>query len=139
MRHFNEFLKIGLVKVRSKDLARAKSLIESAKKRKKVMEKYLPLNEETSKQITEESYDIIRELIEAILSKNGYKSYSHEATISFLKELNFSDYDIKFADDLRKVRNGSKYYGEDIDVEYTKKVSQFLNEIFDKLNKLAEK
>lgn len=137
MRHFNEFLKIGLVKIRPKDLARAKSLIESAKKRKRVMEKYLPLNEETSKQITEESYDIVRELIEAILSRNGYKSYSHEATISFLKELKFSDYDLKFTDDLRKIRNGSKYYGEDIDIEYTQKVSKFLNEIFDKLNKLA--
>lgn len=139
MRHFNEFLKIGLIKIRPIDQARAKSLIESAKKRKKVMEKYLPLNEETSKQITEESYDVIRELIEAILSKDGYKSYSHEATISFLKELNFSDYDLKFVDDLRKIRNGSKYYGEDIDIEYTKNVSAFLAKIYSKLNELAEK
>ena len=137
MRTFKEFLELGFVKKKRKDEARARSLIDGSERRKQVMEKYLPLNSETAVQIIEESYDIIRELLEARLSKEGYKSYNHEAVILYLAELGFSKDKVLFVDRLREIRHGTKYYGKTVDVEYAKKAKEFLEEIYPKLRKLA--
>lgn len=137
MRSFNEFLKQGLVRKKKADEARAKSLIVGAEKRKAVMEKYLPLNDETAVQITEECYDIIRELLEAKLSKDGYKSYNHEAVVSYLIELGFSKEEVIFVDTLREIRHGTKYYGKVVNDEYAQKVKEFLSKIYPKLRKIA--
>jgi len=139
MRTFKEFLDQGMIKKKKEDEARARNLIEGAEKRKNVMEKYLPLNSETAVQITEECYDIMRELLEAKLSKEGYKSYNHEAVISYLGELDFPKDEIIFIDKLREIRNGSKYYGKVIDIEYAKKVKDFLSQIYPKLKEIALK
>lgn len=106
MRTFKEFIEQGIVKKKKKDEARAKSLVEGAERRKNVMEKYLTLNEETAVQIIEESYDVIRELLEAKLSIEGYKTYSHEAVVSYLTNIGFSKDEVTFFDRLRdKARN----------------------------------
>jgi len=133
MREFKEYLASGIVKKRAKNEARAKSLLDAAEKRKNVMEKYLPLNGETSVKIIEECYDVIRELLEAKLINEGYKTYSHEAAVSYLKVLGFSQDKIIFLDELRKVRNGTKYYGEQTDEEYARKVKEFLSDNYTKL------
>ncbi|MEK6917702.1 MAG: hypothetical protein AABW51_02030 [Nanoarchaeota archaeon] len=137
MRTFAEFLKQGLVKKKTKDESRAKSLIKGAEERKKIMEKYLPLNEETAVQIVEECYDVIRELLEAKLSKDGYKSYNHEAVISYMTNLGFSRDEVVFVDKLREIRHGIKYYGKYVGLEYAEKVKDFLNKIYSKLKKIA--
>jgi len=137
MRTFKEFLAQGLIKKKGKDEARAKSLVEGAEKRKKVMEKYLPVNQETAVQITEECYDIIRELLEAKLSMEGYKSYNHEAVVSYLEEIGFPKDEVIFVDKLREIRHGTKYYGKNVDLEYAKKVKDFLDLIYSKLKKIA--
>jgi hypothetical protein len=135
MRTFKEFLEQGAVKKKKKDEARARNLLEGAEKRKKVMEKYLPLNEETAVKIVEECYDVIRELLEAKLSNEGYKSYSHEAVISYLENLGFTKEEFVFSDKLREIRNGIKYYGKDVGLEYAKKVKDFLEQVFERLKK----
>ena len=137
MRTFREFLEQGLVKKRRADEARARNLLDGAERRKKVMEKYLPLNAETAVKIIEESYDIIREILEAKLSCDGYKSYSHEAVISYLTELGFSKDEVLFVDRLREIRNGTKYYGKEVGEEYAKMVRDFLNKIYFRLVKVA--
>src|SRR3989338_11490610 len=47
------------------------------------------------------------------LESGVYKSYSHEASISYMANLGFSISEINKVDMLRKARNGIKYYGED--------------------------
>ena len=137
MRSFDEFIEIGFIKKRTKDEARARNLIDGAEKRRIVMDKYLPLNKETTVQIIEECYDIIRELLEAKLSKEGYKSYNHEAVISYLTKLGFSRDVVDFADKLRENRHGTKYYGKSVSEEYAKMVKEFLDKIYPKLRKIA--
>jgi hypothetical protein len=137
MKAFREFLAQGMIKEREKDEARARNLIKSAEKRKSVMEKYLPLNEETTVQIIEESYDVIREMLEAKLCKEGYKSYNHEAVIAYLSELGFSQEEVLFVDRLREIRHGTKYYGKNVSIEYAQKVRNFLERIYEKLARLA--
>ena len=135
MRTFEEFLKLGFVRKKKIDEARAESLIRGAEERKKVMEKYLPLNEETTMKIVEECYDIIREFLEAKLSKDGYKSYNHEAVVSYLTNLGFSKNDVSFFDKLREVRHGTKYYGKKVEKDYAKNVLNFVKEIYPKLKR----
>lgn len=138
MREFKDFTKSSWVKKKKKDISKAKSLVEIAENRKKVMEKYLPLNNETVVQVMEECYDIIRELLEAKLSREGYKTYSHEAIVSYLKELGFSKDKVAFLDNLRMVRHGTLYYGKSVDLEYVKEVRKFMEEIYPQLKKIAE-
>lgn len=138
MREFESFLNEKDVKKKSKDLVRAKSLLDEAEKRKKFVER-ISLSDKDANYIIENIYDVIRQLIEAKLSLEGYKSYSHEATVSYLKKLDFSDNQIRFLDELRKIRNGIKYYGKKSDKGYTKKVLDFMKEIYGKLKEIVEK
>ncbi len=110
--------------------------IEGAEKRKHVMEKYLPLNQETAVQVIEECYDVIRELLEAKLRIEGYKSYSHEAVASYLTSLGFSKDAIIFFDKLREIRHRTKDYGKVVSEEYAKKVKEFLGQVYPRLRKI---
>lgn len=139
MRSFKEFLEQGMIKEREKDEARARNLIKSAEKRKSVMEKYLPLNEETAVQVIEESYDVIRELLEAKLCKRGYKRYNREAVVAYSAELGFSEEDVLFVDRLREIRHRTTYYGKSVTSEYAQKVKDFLGGIYEKLKEIASK
>ena len=136
MRNFDEFVKKGIVKKRRKDSARAKSLIDEAEKRLKFY-KAIPLKDDSANYIIENMYDVIRELIEAKLLLEGYKSYSHEAKVSYLKNLNFTISEVKFLDDLRMIRNKTKYYGHRINEEYAKRVLDFVDKIYSRLKKAA--
>lgn len=138
MRTFEEFLKQGLIKKKTKDESRADNLIKGADERKKVMEKYLPLNDETAVKIIEECYDIIRELLEAKLSREGYKSYNHEAVVSYLTNLGFSKEELIFVDKLREIRHGTKYYGKKVRLDYAQNVKKFLDRIYLKLKKISK-
>lgn len=136
MRNFSEFAKHEIVKKKKVDEARAESLVESAKERLEFV-KTINFEEKNSKYIAENVYDVIRELIEAKLCLEGYKSYSHEATISYLKDLGFSEQEVKFVDELREVRHGIKYYGKDVGVEYARRVYEFLDSIYSRLKRLV--
>ena len=97
-------------------------------------------DEKNAKYIVENIYDILRELIEAKLALNGFKSYSHEATILFLKKFpEFKESEIRFMDNLRRIRNGIKYYGKDIEINETRKVIDFSRFILPKLKSLVKK
>jgi hypothetical protein len=60
--------------------------------------------------------------------EKGFKAIgngAHEAEVSFVKSLNFSDHDIQFLNDLRYVRNGVIYYGKLLEKIYAEKVFNF--------------
>lgn len=88
--------------------------------------------------ICEQCYDIIMELIRAKMIAKGYNSSSHEAEVSYLKILEFNDSDIKLMDELRYYRNGTKYYGTILNIEYTEKIISFLEKHYKKLLELAK-
>ncbi len=135
MKNFEEYLKKGIVKTRNKNIKRVKSLLEEAHKRLKFYNA-IPISEESANYIIENMYDVIRELIEAKLLLDGYKSYSHEATVSYLKKLEFSSSEVEFMDELRNIRNQTKYYGHLVNTEYAKKVSEFVNKSYPRLKAL---
>ena len=68
------------------------------------------------------AYDSLRELLEALALKNGYKVYNHECYTALLKEiLKQSDKGDEF-DDIRKTRNAVNYYGKNLSTEEAGKV-----------------
>lgn len=63
------------------------------------------------------TYDALREALEALAIKNGYKVYNHECYACFLKEVLRLDEEANEFDRLRKIRNKINYYGEELSVD----------------------
>ena len=140
LKEFEEFLKEGVVKKRFPDEFRANDLInESNKTFRSIVEivEKIGINELNINTIIKESYDAIMGLIRSKMLLKGFCSSgkgAHEAEVAYLKELNFSESDVQFANQLRYFRNGIMYYGKRFDKEYVEKVFDFLSKIYDKLN-----
>ncbi len=136
LRNFEEFIKLGIVKSQSPDIERAKSLISEAEDKLKFFEKLkekLGFEELSSNYVIEACYDVLIEIIRAKLLLKGYKTDSHEAEISYLRNLGFSEPDVLFTNQLRYFRNSIKYYGKILDKEYAEKVNKFLYKLLKKL------
>jgi uncharacterized protein (UPF0332 family) len=137
MRDFQYYLKTRKIKKVQIDVQLSKSLrndlIERAKKANKLD------IEEYSKFIFENIYDSLREMCDAILALKGYKSYSHEGSISYLKNLDVSPQIILRLDRFRDKRNSSKYYGKSISREDAKEIKEFYEKYFNNLLTLLDK
>jgi uncharacterized protein (UPF0332 family) len=111
----------------------AKRRLESVKKRRK---------DEFSQLLIESYYEVIKELISALLSIHGYKSYGHECLISFMKEFyptTLDDFQIHFLDSMRKLRSDIQYRGRDVADDYLKRNSSTIEKIIENLLDLVEK
>ena len=115
---FADFIKKGLVRKTSKDKSLAKSLLQNSKRDIEFLDS-LKINENSARKMMTNFYDILRSMLEAVSVIKGYKIYSHEAYIYFLKEIRENLLAIKF-DRFRKIRNSINYYGKDISIEETK-------------------
>src|SRR3989344_1447528 len=99
----------------TKNPIRAKSLVEMAKDR------FNDIKKETKiYKITEEYYEIIKELITALMYNDGFKTLSHKMLVYYLEEeyKEFDKSDIILIDTLRKLRNNIGYYGEKVEEEF---------------------
>jgi hypothetical protein len=143
-KEFDEYIKKGVVKKCSIDKSRAEFLInESQNSLDGLYERIeiIGINDKNANSIIKDCYDILMELIRAKLLLTGYSSagqFAHEAEISYLKKLGFSDIEVSFLNDLRYFRNSVTYYGKILDKEYAKKVLDFTNGIHPKLKKMIK-
>jgi len=140
LKDFKEFVSQGMVKKISPNKNRSDSLIKEAESKKSFLEsviKSVPKEKVYPNFVVETCYDIIIEFIRAKMILDGFKSDSHEAEVSYMAELGFSSFDVRFVNELRYFRNGIKYYGKMLDKEYADKVFDFLNKIYSKLKKLV--
>ena len=108
----NEINKV--VKDKEKAMSLLK-LIELREKNIKNLEK-----EEFATLIVEGYYEIIKELITAIMSVDGYKTLSHELLVGYIAKFykEFSMFEINTMDQLRKTRNDIAYRGIIINMNY---------------------
>ena len=137
MKEFEYYLKKGDVRKVSKDIELAKSLRADLIERS---EKALKLDvKEYSKIIFENVYDSLREFCDVLLALDGYKSYSHEASISYLKKYGFLDLDLMRLDRFRYKRNSSKYYGKKIVIEDAEDIKEFYLKIINRIKELINK
>lgn len=100
------------------DAEKAESIKRMCRAREKLLKK-AELDSETASIIASDYYEIIKELLVAILLKNGFKSDNHECLISFFKK-NYPDYEYeaKIIHQLKYVRNRATYDGIFVKKEY---------------------
>lgn len=101
----------------------AKRRLESIKKRRK---------DEYPQLLIESYYEAIKELISSLLTIHGYKSYSHECLISFLNEYysdSLDDFQLRFLDDMRKLRSDIQYRGRDVADDYLERNSSTIEKM----------
>jgi len=111
----------GLVKEIQIDEELIKSLIEQSEK-KLITSKFLPLNKDTASTKFSVVYDSLREILEAIAVKKGFKIYNHDCFFGFLKEILKLEKESFDFDNLRKIRNSINYYGKDLSIENAKQL-----------------
>ena len=142
MKAFEEFVKTGIIQKQSPNKERAKALLKEAEDKKKFIDltiKNIPKEEMNANFIIDYSYDTLMELIRAKMFSEGFNSKSsHEAEVSYLKNLSFSESEIRFMDELRYNRNGIKYYGRIFEKEYGENVLKFMREIYPRLKHIVE-
>lgn len=135
---FENYLNNGKAKRKTPDISESKSLIQKAEKRIKFLR---PLNDETSSLFFEDVYEAARESAQALMSLKGFKPYSHEATISFLRDYyksQFSEAEIFEFDRFRALRGNSVYRAQDVSKEDALKCLQFAKVIVEKVNKIIK-
>jgi hypothetical protein len=132
---FNECLKKRIAKEVNEDKELIASLIKTSQN-KSDSEKKLELSEVTSNSKISLLYDSLRELLEALAIKNGYKIYNHECYTHFLKEiLNESVKGDEF-DELRKIRNSINYYAKDVSLDEAKDVLERIRRLREEIMRL---
>jgi len=123
-----EIFKISQNKVRAKALkVMAEDRLSDIKKETKTYK------------IVEQYYEVIKELITAIMYSSGFKTLSHKSLIYFLQK-NYQDFtkeEIILIDELRKLRNNILYYGQRIDKSFLINKEALIKTIIDKLIKLV--
>lgn len=142
MKDFKEFLKSGIVKRQIPNKARAVSLITESTQKKSYLEttmKIIPKEKWNPNVIVDQCYDIIMELIRAKMFQDGYNAgNSHEAEVTYMKIIGFSEAEAKYMDEIRYYRNGTKYYGTILNSEYMENVIDFLSNVYPRLIKLVK-
>lgn len=103
------------------DVSLMNSLIKSSENNLK-SESMLPMTNVTAGSKLSLAYDSLRELLEALAIKKGYKIYNHECYTAFLKEVLKQSNAGELFDEIRKVRNAVNYYGKIISPEEADKI-----------------
>ena len=143
MKEFNEYLRLGIAKKQSPNVGRARSLIdESDDKYQYVLTSLsiIPKEKLNANVILDQCYDVLMELIRAKMHIEGYNAgSSHEAEVSYLQVLGFSAADVRFMNELRYYRNGTKYYGTKLDMQYAEQTIVFMKKVRSQMKILLEK
>ena len=133
--NFEYYLSKGLVKKMRKNLSLARSMMESAEDRFEFASSIL---EEKPRYALENAYEAVIEAIDSLLALNGFKSWSHEADIAFLRDFGFNESEIRRLDTSRNKRHASKYYGVEFSVQEAKEEVKFLDRVFKKIIKIVK-
>jgi hypothetical protein len=142
IKNFEEFIRRGIVKKQNPDKSRAEFLIkESDKNYLYILEliNKIGINSNNANNYVKDCHDILMELLRAKMLLDGFNASgfgAHEAEVSYMRKLGFSENDVQFADQIRYFRNGILYYGTNLDKEYAQKVIEFTKKMIPKLNKI---
>jgi hypothetical protein len=128
-----ELIKITPDKEKARSIVKMVSLIKERIKKQE--------RDKMAALIIADYYEIIKELITAILLIDGYKTLSHKDLIDYIKEKykEFSIHEISVLDDLRVLRNRIAYEGFFIEPSYLERNEPLFKEIIRKLENLIER
>lgn len=133
---FKFYLGQGKVRKVAKDPSLARSLGKNLRSRGEMA---LALDTKTFAMLVFENlYDCLREICDALLAMDGYKTYSHEASITYLREKGVPDGLVAQIDRYRRRRNASKYYGKTVSSEDAEDIRGFYIKYAPQLLELLE-
>lgn len=139
VKDFNVFLREGIVKKQAPDKSRANFLVKEAERDYSFLMEMLrkfEISDKNSNSFVKSCYDILMEIVRSKMLEKGYNASgfgAHEAEVSYLRLLGFSESDVQFTDQMRYFRNGMLYYGTILDKEYAELVIAFTKKLYSKL------
>ena len=119
------------------DQDKINSILKMTKVRHRVLN-YIKQDSETTSIICENYYEIMKELLIAIMIKDGLKSKNHECLVSYFKRKypNY-EFEISVIHYLKKIRNKISYDGFFIEEDYLEKnkleFEHIINLLIDKI------
>lgn len=139
---FDYYISENLVRKSTPNVSMARSLLQKSSIRLKraISGK---ISSDDASIIFEDIYESLREASQSLMEVKGYKPYSHEALIAFLKENKMlKDSEIIAFDNYRILRNNSVYKAEEISsekcVEALEFAKQTIPKITEKFNHLSK-
>ena len=142
---FRRYIERGIVRKCSPNPSRADFLVNESETSLRGLKKRLDvmgIDDDNANSIVKDGYDILMELLRAKILLDGYDSsgrFAHEAEVSYLKELNFTDNDVLFMNELRQFRNSVTYYGKLLSTEYARQVATFVEKMYPKIKQITTK
>ncbi len=127
-----------LVKEINIDFELIASLKKSAE-RKSQSARLLAVDKVTVDSVITLLYDSLREILEALAIKHGFKVYNHECYIYFLDFILDEKELAERFDSLRKVRNAINYYGQEVPLQDAQNLIQELAQITSSCRSLLER
>ncbi len=120
------------------DKEKIASIIETAIKRMKFIEK-IEVDLDNASFIVENYYEIMKELLVALLLKNGLKSKNHQCLISyFYTKFPDCEFEANLIARMSYLRNRLNYYGESIDISFYEKNKKDIKNTISMLLKLTK-
>lgn len=138
MKPFNYYIKEGLVRRTNTSSFLANALINKAELRLNRISKNSVDKREASI-VFEDVYECVREAAQSLMEIKGYKPYSHEALISFLREERLLPLSkINILDNYRIQRNNSVYRAEEISLDKCNESIIFAKEIIPEIKEVLK-
>lgn len=120
------------------DIEKINSIRKMCSVRQRIV-RSIPIDKETASVATEDYYEIIKELLIALLLSYGYKSDNHECLVSFFKKQYQSyEYEAGIIHELKNIRNRITYDGIFVKKEYFDSNKLEFEHIIELLNKLVD-
>ena len=120
----------------SPDPEKIASLIETALARRKFVQSIV-VTEKNVSFIIENYYEVLKELLVALLLQHGMRSSNHQCLFTFFSREYGHDAEVAVIKQLNYLRNRLEYYGEQMEYNYFKENHKSFEHIIDLLLKLV--
>ncbi len=130
---FQFYINEKLVVKTSANISMAKALLQKAELRlKRIIAS--KIEESEASLVFEDIYESLREASQSLMELKGFKPYSHEALVAFLREYKIlSDNAINIFDTYRALRNNSVYKAEKISLQKCFEALEFAKKVLPEL------
>ncbi|MBW2974010.1 hypothetical protein KY346_06510 [Candidatus Woesearchaeota archaeon] len=120
------------------DKEKINSILDTVSKRRKFIDSQ-QVNKDNVSFIIEGYYEIIKELLVALLLKHGLKSKNHQCLISyFYRKHSDREFEANLISEMSYLRNRLNYYGEAVDISFYEKNKEEIMKIIQFLMSLVE-
>ena len=131
---FSAYLKDEKVKKDFPDIPEAKGLMKNGIQDFETIKSSFKITETSASIIFKDTYDALRSVLQAFLSKEGYKPHSHEAIIAFnLENGNLTLPEANRFDKFRQLRNDIAYRAVRVTPEEANEIQKLAEQIIGKL------